>query len=156
MDIEIIEKNNKRVFVYKEGELLFYSIIKFNWINRILNIYNSNNELIIKLQIGGFFMESTFAILFQNDNLSHNITAISESQIYFYENRSLKKRYNNRIISFSWNYYYVFKEVKIAQVKHKIWSNSSRTFLSINEGNLIFLDQIIIHILAIKAGYDSN
>src|SRR5271167_2899867 len=104
MDIEIIEKNNKRVFVYKEGELLFYSIIKFNWINRILKIYNSNNDLIIELQIGGFFMESTFAILFQNDNLLHNITAISESQIYFDENRSLKKRYNNRIISFNWNY----------------------------------------------------
>ena len=70
--------------------------------------------------------------------------------IFFDENKRLQKRFNNRIISFNWDYSYFYNNVKIAQVKHNTKKYPCIMVLNIDDKKLDFLCQILIHILLMR------
>lgn len=149
MKIEIVQKNKQSLFAYKDGNLLFYSILKYNWTSRIVQIYNHNDNLVLELKFRSFFIKSTYKILFQDQLLTSFITDINGRSVIFDHDKclTLKPKY---YISFNYNYYY--REAEIAQLKKKILSFSSKMVLDIKDKNLEFLDQIIIHVLSIETG----
>lgn len=148
MKVEIIQKNKQSLFAYNDGNLLFYSIIKPNWTDRIVSIYNSNNDLLLELNCRSFFIKSFYKILFQNQSLI-SFVKINGRSIIFDHNKylTIKPKY---YISFNYNYY--FGEFKIAEIKKKILSFSSKMILDIKDDKLEFLDQIVIHVLSIETG----
>ena len=147
MIIEIVKKNKQGLFAYKDGNLLFYSILKSNLTSRIVNIYNQNNDLLLELKCRSFFIKSFYKISFQNQLLTSFINEINGRSIIFDHDKCLTLR-PKYYISFNYNYY--FREAEIAQLKKKILSFSSKMILDINDDKLEFLDQIIIHILSIE------
>ncbi|PXY47243.1 hypothetical protein [Flavobacterium hydrophilum] len=149
MILEIIQKGRQSLFVYQDGNLLFYSVVKFNWINRIINIYNQNDDLLLELKCRSFFMKSNYKILFQNQSLNPFINEINSRSITFNTDKYLTVD-SKYFISFNYNYY--FRDTKIAELKKKIFSISSKMTLELNDENLEFSDQIIMHILSIETG----
>jgi hypothetical protein len=148
MEIEIIEKQNHSLFVYKEGQLLFYSTVKFNWFNKIIKVYNPYDVLALELKNDPFYFE----IFHQNKFMTRLICKINNEAIIFNNNKRLyvKTAY---FISINNNFNYFFEGRKIAQVKQKIVSFSTKFLLTVNDENLEFLDQIIFHVLSIKTGF---
>jgi hydroxymethylpyrimidine pyrophosphatase-like HAD family hydrolase len=148
MEIEIIEKQNQSLVAYKDGELLFYSTIKQNWFSRIIKIYNPYDVLVLELKYDSF----SYKILHQNKFMTKLICEINNNDILFNNDKRLyiKSFY---FISINNNFNYFFKGRKIAQVKQKIISFSTKFLLTINDENLDFLDQIILHVLSIKTGF---
>ena len=63
---------------------------------------------------------------------------------------------NFYFISLDGNFSYYFKETKISQLKQKTWVSKPKMLLNINDENLEFLHPVILHILAIRAGYNSD
>ncbi|WP_163410942.1 LURP-one-related/scramblase family protein [Flavobacterium ajazii] len=149
MILEIIQKGTQSLFVYQDGQLLFYSVLKFNWINRIINIYNQNDDLFLELKCRSFFMKSNYQILFQNQSLTPFINEINSRTITFNNDKHLTVN-QKHFISFNYNYY--FRDTKIAELKKKIFSTSFKMILDINDENLEFSNQIIMHILSIETG----
>ncbi|KUJ62997.1 hypothetical protein AR687_06285 [Flavobacteriaceae bacterium CRH] len=154
MVIEIIEKKNESLFVYKEGKLLFYSTVKFNWISKNIKIYNQNDILLLELAYKSVFFKSTYKILYQNKFLTSLLTEVDGESIFFDTDKTITIKPAN-FISLSHNFNYFFKENKIAEVKQNIWRISTKYELYLKDENLEFLDQIIIHILSIKTGFSS-
>ena len=148
MQIEIIEKEKQSLFAYKEGVLLFYSTIKFNWISRVIKIYNPHDILVLELKYDGFLYE----ILHQNKFMTKLISKVTNEDVIFNTDKRLyiKSAY---FISINNNFNYFFKGNKIAQVKQEMINFSTKFLLNINDENLEFLDQIVLHILSIKTGF---
>lgn len=132
----------------KDDNLLFYSKRNFNFINRIVKVFNYNNDLLLELKIIDLIFKNKYKILFQNqDLLGCNIIKMNYHEMYLDGGESIKKRYNNRIISFNWNYYYLYKQTKIAQVKHNVKYHPNMMVVNINDENLSFVNLLLIHIL---------
>lgn len=148
MEIEIIEKQNQSLVAYKDGELLFYSTIKNNWFSRVIKIYNPHDVLILELKYDSF----SFNILHQNKFMTKLVSKINNEVIIFNNDKQLyiKSAY---FISINNNFNYFFEGRKIAQVKQKFISFSTKFLLTVNDENLEFLDQIIFHVLSIKTGF---
>ncbi|WP_281632606.1 hypothetical protein [Flavobacterium luteolum] len=149
MEIEI-NSSNGDLKAFKGNSLLFYSTVKINIFNRIIKVFNYADILVLELKITDLIFKSSYKILFQNNDLISHVARISYDDIFFDENESLKKRFDNRIISFNWNYSYFHKNIKIAQVKHNTKKYPCIMELNIEEKNLNFLDQILIHILSTR------
>lgn len=149
MILEIIQKRRQSLFVYQDGKLLFYSVVRFNWINRIINIYNENDDLLLELKYRSFFMKSNYKILFQNQSLNPFINEINSRSITFNTDKHLTVD-SKYFISFNYNYY--FRDTKIAELKKKIFSTSSKMTLELNDENLEFSYLIIMHVLSIETG----
>lgn len=152
MEVDIFyDKGGLRA--HKKDELLFYSrssATNMNLFQRIIKVFNHDDNLVLELKITDLIIKSNYKILFQNNDLINHITRIDYCHIYFDENKNLIKRYNNRIISFNWNYYYVFKDIKIAQIKHNAKYYPCKMVVIIDNENLGFLNQILIHVLAMR------
>ena len=94
-------------------------------------------------------MKSFYKISFQNPLLTSFINEINGRSMLFDDDKYLIIR-PKYYISVNYNYY--FREVEIAKLQKKILSFSSKMILEINDDELEFLDQIIIHILSIETG----
>lgn len=149
MEIEILEKNKKSQFAYKDGNLLFYSTLKSNWTSRIIKIFNQNNDLVLELKCRSFFMKSIYKILFQNELLTTSITEINGRSIIFDQDKHLTVKPKS-YISFSYNYY--SGNAEIAELKKNILSSANKMIIDVKDDKLEFLDQIIIHVLSIETG----
>ncbi|SNR92796.1 hypothetical protein [Flavobacterium sp. ov086] len=155
MEIEIVQDKKQSLYVYRDDELLFYSKVKFNWTNRIITIYNDNNILLLEVKYKMSFFNSYYNILFQNELFTKNISEITDTRIIFGFGKRLYIK-QDYFISLDGNFSYYFKETKISQVKQKTWVSKPKMLLNINDENLEFLHPVILHILAIRAGYNSD
>ncbi|MFH6996422.1 hypothetical protein ACHRVZ_00740 [Flavobacterium sp. FlaQc-57] len=157
MEIEIVENRKQSLFAYKNGELLFYSTIKFNWLKKnLVKIFDSNDDLILELQsYESPFSSAKYKILFQNKEKTKYISEITQTNIFFNQNKSLRKTRGNHF-SFNTNFSYFADRTKVADIKQKFWSSLQKMFLQVHDEKIEFLDQIIIHILAIRTGFNSN
>lgn len=155
MEIEILQDKKQNLFVYKNDQLLFYSKVKFNFTNRIVAIYNQNDILLLEVKYKMTLINSCYKILFQNELVKENILEITNTRIIFDYNKRLyiKQDYFFNIIG---NFSYYFKEIRVSQLKQKNWVSKPMMLLSINDENLEFLNPVIFHILAIRAGYNSD
>lgn len=149
MEIEIIHKN-RGLRAFKDNTLLFYSTAKINIFKRFIKVFNYDDILVLELKITDLIFKTSYKILFQNNDLISHVTRISYDDIFFDKNDSLNKRFNNRTISFNWDYCYFYKNVKITQIKHNTKKYPCIMVLDIEEKNLNFLDQILIHILSTR------
>ena len=148
MEIEIVEKQNQSLVAYKDGELLFYSTIKSNWFSKIVKIYNPFDVLALELKVDAF----DFEILHQNKFMTKLISSIDTDAIIFSDDKRLYIK-STHFITINNNFNYFFEATKIAQVKQKIISFSTKFLLTINDENIEFIDQIIFHVLSIKTGF---
>jgi hypothetical protein len=155
MEIVILQDKKQSLYVYKNDELLFYSKVKFNWVSRIISIYNHNDILLLEVKYKMTFINTYYKILFQNELVKENISEITNTRIIFdYDKRLyIKQDYFFNIIG---NFSYFFKEIRISQLKQKNWVSKPMMLLSINDENSEFLNPVIFHILAIRAGYNSD
>lgn len=136
--------------------MLFYSTIKFNWFRKnLIKIFDSNDDLILELQsYEPVFSSGRYKILFQNKNKTKDIILIDK--IYISNQNVMLRRTQENIFSFNTNFSYFLDEIKVADIKHKFWSSLQKIFVKIDNENIELLDQIIIHILSIRTGYNSN
>ena len=157
MKIEIVENRKQSLFAYKNDELLFYSTIKFNWLKKnLVKIFDSNDDLILELQsYEPPFSSAKYKILFQNIEKTKDISEITEIDMFFNLNKSLRKTKGN-YFSFNINFSYFSETIKIADIKQKFWSSTQKMYLEINDENIDFLNYIMIHILSTRTGYNSN
>ncbi|MCD0469792.1 hypothetical protein [Flavobacterium sp. JAS] len=155
MEIEIVQDKKQSLYVYRDDELLFYSKVKFNWTNRIITIYNDNNILLLEVKYKMSFFNSYYNILFQNELFTKNISEITDTRIIFGFGKRLYIK-QDYFISLDGNFSHYFKETKISQLKQKTWVSKPKMSLNINDENLEFLHPVILHILAIRAGYNSD
>ncbi|MDL2144517.1 hypothetical protein QQY79_18470 [Flavobacterium tructae] len=151
MEVEI-RYNKEGLSAHKNNELLFYSTTKINFLNtnRTIKIYNHDNNLVLELFITESIINTNYKILYYNNSLLANIEEIGLDDIHFDGGKNLKKRYNNRIISYYLDYYYIHEQTKIAQVKHKVKNHRCKMLITIEDQNLTFLNQILIHILSTR------
>lgn len=149
MEIEIVDLD-RGLRAFKDNSLLFYSTVKINIFNRIIKVFNYDDILVLELKVTDIILKINYKILFQNNDLINHIARIGYNSIFLDEDKSLKKRFNNRIISFNWNYSYFYNNVRIAQVKHNTKKYPCIMVLDIEEKNLNFRDQILIHILSTR------
>ncbi|KQX00624.1 hypothetical protein [Flavobacterium sp. Root420] len=157
MKIEIVENRKQSLFAYKNDELLFYSTIKFNWLKKnLVKIFDSNDDLILELQsYEPPFSSPKYKILFQDIEKTKDISEITEIDMFFNLNKSLRKTKGN-YFSFNTNFSYFSETIKIADIKQKFWSSTQKMYLEINDENIDFLNYIMIHILSTRTGYNSN
>ncbi|MCD9573931.1 hypothetical protein [Flavobacterium soyae] len=156
MEIEIIEDKNQNLFVYKDGKLLFYSTIKFNWLRKnLIKIFDSNDDLILELQsYEPVFSSAKYEILFQDKDKIKDIIEINKS--YISNQDTILRITPENIFSFNTDFSYFLDGIKVADIKHKFWSSSQKISVLFDNENIELLDQIIIHILSIHTGYNSN
>ncbi|AWK06062.1 hypothetical protein HYN56_18250 [Flavobacterium crocinum] len=152
MEIEILQDKKRSLYVYKNNELLFYSKVKSNWANRITEIYNHDDVLLLEVKHKMTLIKSYYKILFQNELVKEDIVEITDTRIIFDSNKRLYTK-QDYFIAINGNYSYYFKENRVSQLKQKNWVSNPKIFLSINDENLEFLNPVIFHILAIEAGY---
>jgi len=155
MEIEIVQDKKQSLYVYKDDELLFYSKIKFNWNNRIISIYDQNDILLLEVEYKMTFIKTYYKILFQNELVTENISEITNTRIIFGHDKRLYIK-DDYFISLQGNFSYYLKEVRISRLKQKSWISKPKMSLSINDENLEFLNPVIFHILAIRAGNNSD
>ncbi|WP_431241583.1 hypothetical protein ACQ9BO_16265 [Flavobacterium sp. P21] len=157
MEIEIIENNKQSLFVYKNGELLFYSTIKFNFLRKnIIKIFDSNDELVLELKSYQTpFSSAKFEILFQNKDKTNDINEITEVYLTFDHNQTIRRIGENHF-SFNLKSSYFINKIKIADIKLKFWTSTQKMSLNLNLEYEEFLDSIIFHILSTRTGYNSN
>lgn len=157
MEIKILENKKRSLYAYKNDELLFYSTFKFNWLRKnLVKIFDSNDELIIELQsYEPPFGSTKYKILYQNNEKTKNVSQITETHIFFNLNKSIRRTRGN-YFSFNTKFSYFSDIIKISDIKEKFWSSLQNLSLTIDIENIDFLDQIIIHILSTRTGYDSN
>lgn len=156
MKIEIVEDKKQSLFAYKDEELLFYSTIKFNWLRRnLIKIFDCNDNLVLELKrTEPVFSSNKFKILFHNEVKLQGLVELNETFISFEKNKILKRKSNNFLTNINFSYFY--NDNKIADIKEILWTSLQKQYLEIENENVHFLDQIIIHILSIKTGYNSN
>lgn len=157
MEIEIVENRKQSLFVYKNDKLLFYSTIKFNWLRKnLVKIFDSSDDLILELQsYKPPFSSEKYIILFQNREKTKDISEITSISMFFNLNKNLRKTTDN-YFSFNTSFSYFLDRIKIAHLKQKFWSSTQKISLQVDDENIEFLDQIIIHILSIHTGYNSG
>lgn len=155
MEIEIVQDKKQSLYVYKNYELLFYSNVEFNFTNRIITIYNHNDILLLEVKYKMTFIKTYYKILFQNGLLSEEISEITNTRIIFGSGKRLYIK-QDYFISIDGNFSYYFKESKISQLKQKSWISNSKMSLNINDENVEFLNPILFHVLAIRAGHNSD
>ncbi|MNX13969.1 hypothetical protein D3C86_437810 [compost metagenome] len=147
MEIDIVY-TKEGLSAYKDDNLLFYSKGSFNFINRIVKLFNDNDKLLLEVKIIDLIFIDKYKIFFQDqDLLGYNITQMDYYEMCLDRGTSIKKRYNNRIISFNWNYYYLYEQNKIAQVKHNVKYYPILMVVNVNDENLSFVNLLLIHIL---------
>ncbi len=153
MEIEIVENKKQSLYVYKADELLYYSTIKFNWLNKnLIKIFNSNNDLVLEIQRHtGPFRSTTYKILFQNIKIKD----VTDDSLSFDEDKILKN-IKNDFLSFNQNSIYLCNEIKVAEIKQKLWNSPQKIILNVDEKFLDFLNFIIIHVLLTKTGHNSD
>lgn len=155
MEIEILQDKRQSLYVYKSDELLFYSKVKFSWVNRITAIYDHNDILLLEMNYKMTFLNTYYKILFQNELVKEHVLEITNTRIVFdYDKRLYIKQ--DYFFNITGNFSYYFKEVRAAQLKQKNWVSKPKMLLIVNDENLEFLNPIIFHILAIRAGYNSD
>lgn len=157
MEVEIVENRKQSLFAYKNGELLFYSTIKFNWLKKnLVKIFDSKDNLILELQsYDAPFRPLNLKVLSQNIDKTKNIIQISEYEIVFNENKKLMSQKQD-LLSFNQNCFYWYNGIKIAEIKQTMWNSPQKIILHIDEKELKLLDFLIIHILAVRTGYNSD
>ncbi|MEG0851414.1 MAG: hypothetical protein RSF34_10920 [Flavobacterium sp.] len=157
MVIEIVENKKQSLFVYRNEELLFYSTIKFNWLRKnLIKIFDPTDELILELQSYETpFSSAKFEILFQNKNITKDITEITKTSLSFDQNKTIK-RISEKYFSFNLKHSYFLDKIKLADMKGKFWSTTQKISLNLNMEHEEFINPIIIHILSTKTGYNSN
>lgn len=155
MEIEILQDKRQSLYVYKNDELLFYFKVKFSWANRITAIYDHNDILLLEMNYKMTFLNTYYKILFQNELVKEHVLEITNTRIVFdYDKRLYIKQ--DYFFNITGNFSYYFKEVRAAQLKQKNWVSKPKMLLIVNDENLEFLNPIIFHILAIRAGYNSD
>jgi hypothetical protein len=155
MEIEIVQDKKQSLYVYKDDELLFYSKVKFNWNNIIISIYDQHDIVVLEIEYKMTFLKTYYNILFQNELLTKNISEITDTRIIFDSDKRLYIK-QDYFFSLQGNFSYYLKEVKISQLKQKVWISKPKLLLNINDQNLDFLNPVIFHILAIRAGNNSD
>ncbi|MFZ0596047.1 MAG: hypothetical protein WAM46_03615, partial [Flavobacterium sp.] len=113
MEIEIIEKQNQSLVAYKDGELLFYSTIKFSLLKKnLITIFDSNDNLIIELRsYDAPFKSLKLEILSQDIDVTEKISEISKNEIIFNQNKKLKIQKED-FFSFNQNCFYLYEGVR--------------------------------------------
>lgn len=154
MEIEILRDKKQNLYVYKNKELLFYSKLKSNWTNSIVEIYNEDDTLLLEVQYKMTLINSYYKILFQNELVKENIVEITDTRIIFDNKRLYTKQ--DYFIAISGNFSYYFKEIRICRLKQNNWISKPKILLNINDENLEFLNLVIFHILATGAGNISD
>lgn len=101
MEVEIVENRKQSLFAYKNGELLFYSTIKFNWLKKnLVKIFDSKDNLLLELQsYDAPFRPLNLKVLSQNIDKTKNIIQISEYEIVFNENKKLMSQKQDCFLS---------------------------------------------------------
>lgn len=155
MELEIVQDKKQGLYVYKNDELLFYSKVKFNWTNTIITIYDRNDILVLEVKYKMTFIKTYYKILFQNELVTESISEITDTRIIFGIDKRLYTK-QDYFIAISGNFSYYFKEFRVSQLKQKNWVSKPKILLSINDENLEFLNPVILHLLAIRAGYSSD
>ena len=157
MEIEIIEDYKQSLFVYKNGELLFYSTIKFSFLRKnIIKIFDSNDELVLELKSYETpFSLAKFEILFQNKDKTKNINEITKVYLTFDQNQTIRRIGENHF-SFNLKSSYFINKIKLADIKLKFWTSTQKMSLNLNLEYEEFLDSIIFHVLSTRTGYNSN
>ncbi len=157
MEIEIVENKKQSLYVYENDKLLFYSTIDFKWTgNNIIKIFDSKDDLNLEIEdYKGFFWSQKFKILFQKTREERKINGFTYDYISFDENENLKRQKED-FFALNQNCFYSLKGTKIAQTKQKMWKSWQKITLEINDKYLDFKDLIIIHILVIRTGSNSD
>ncbi len=155
MEIEIVQDKKQNLHVYRNDELLFYSKVKSNWSNRIIAIYDNNDILLLEVKYKMTFIKTSYKILFQNELITENISEITNTRIIFDCDKRLYLK-QDYFIAISGNFSYYFKGIRVSRLKQKNWVSKPKMLLTINDENLQFLNPVIFHILAIRAGYNSD
>ena len=155
MEIEILQDKKQSLYVYKNDELLFYSKVKSNWNNRIITIYNHNDILLLEVKYKMTFIKTYYKILYQNELVTENISEITNTRIIYNFGKRLYIK-QDYFIALDGNFSYYFKEIRVSQLKQKNWVSKPKISLNIDDENLEFLNPVILHILAIRAGYNSD
>ena len=151
MEIEIVQDKKQNLYVYKNEELLFYSKVKFNWSNRVIAIYNNKDILLLEVKYKMTFLKTYYKILYQNELITENISEITNTRIIFDCDKRLYIK-QDYFISLDGNFSYYYKEIRVFQLKQKNWVSKPKMLLIVNDENLEFLNPVILHILAIRAG----
>lgn len=150
MEIDIRYAKKVSLQAFKNEELLFYSTVNHNLFSRNIKVFSNDDNLVLEIKITDLIFTNHYKILFQNNNFIDPIEWIDVGHIYFSKSKILKKRYNNRIISFYWDYYYIYEDIKVAQIKHKVKNSSSKMSIIIEDQYACFRNKILIHILAVR------
>ncbi|WP_337965682.1 hypothetical protein [uncultured Flavobacterium sp.] len=150
MEIDIRYAKKGGLEAYNNEELLFYSTVNHNLFSRNIKVFSNDDILVLELKISDLIFTNHYKILFQNNDFIDPIEWIDVGHIYFSKNKTLIKRYNHRIISFYWNYYYIYEDVKVAQIKHNVKYHPSKMIVIIEDQNASFLNKILIHVLAMR------
>ncbi|MFG4002389.1 hypothetical protein [Flavobacterium aquidurense] len=156
MDIEFVENKKQSLYAYKDDELLFYSTIKFNWLRKnSVKIFDFNDDLILELlSYESPFGSAKYEILFQNKEKTKDIIEITG--VYISDHNKILRRTTANYFSLNNSFSYFLEGNTIADVKEKFWSSSQKMSLKIDVEKGEFLNNIIIHILSTRTGYNSN
>lgn len=157
MEVEIIENNKQSLFVYKNGELFFFSTIKFNFFKKnLVKIFDSNDELILELEsYERPFSSAKFEILFQNKDKTKDINEITKVCLTFDQDKTIRRIGENHF-SFNLKSSYFINKIKLADIRLKFWSTTQKMSLNLNLEGEEFLNSIIFHILSTRTGYNPN
>ncbi len=66
------------------------------------------------------------------------------------------KRQKDDFFAINQNFSYSLNGIKIAQIKQKTWNSAQKINVEINNQYLDFKDLILIHILIIRTGFNSD
>jgi hypothetical protein len=155
MELIIVEKNNRDLYVYEDKMLLFYSTFKYFWLKRnVVKIYDSKNDLILELQNYQILFFVKYKIIFQNRQITKNITKINDREIFFDYDKTISRQTN--LFLLNQNATYSLGEVEIAKSKQKMWNFPQKMQITFIDAKLEFLGVFIIHILATRTGLSSD
>ena len=101
------------------------------------------------------FIKTYYKILYQNELVTENISEITNTRIIYNFGKRLYIK-QDYFIALDGNFSYYFKEIRVSQLKQKNWVSKPKISLNIDDENLEFLNPVILHILAIRAGYNSD
>lgn len=119
-----------------------------------IEIYNHNDILLLEVKYKMTLINSCYKILFKNELVKEDIVEITDTRIIFDNNKRLYTK-EDYFIAIDGNFSYYFKGIRVSQLKQKNWVSKPKIFLSINDENLEFLNPVIFHILATRAGHSS-
>ncbi|UWY27169.1 hypothetical protein N4T20_15710 [Flavobacterium sp. TR2] len=157
MKIELVENKKQSLYVYENDILLFYSTIDFKWTKKnIIKIFDDKDDLILEIEILQLpFKLQKIKILFQKTIEEKVIKDFTYDYILFNKNENLKRQKDD-FFDLNQNYSYSLKGIKIAQTKQKMWNSPQKISLEINDQYLYYKNLIIIHILVMRTGFNSD